>query len=155
MEINEHGELSIDQKKDYAKSLFLRDEFTQKDIADKVGVAEKTMSKWVNDGKWQVLLKSVTTTKAEQLSLLYDIFARLNHDAKVALEDDDPATNPNYDGIAKIAKSIERLEKEAGVGEMIQTGIAVIKFVQKEDVEAAKVVSHWFYIFINDKMKNA
>jgi predicted DNA-binding protein YlxM (UPF0122 family) len=155
MEINERGELSIDQKKEYAKTLYLQDEYSQKEIADKAGVSEQAMSRWVNDGKWEILRKSITTTKAEQLSLLYDLLDHLNRDGKKALEDDDPATEPNYDAIAKVSKSIERLEKEAGVGEMIQAIIALTKFTQKEDIEAAKVISSWGNLFIQDKIKSA
>jgi DNA-binding XRE family transcriptional regulator len=155
MEINANGELSIDQKKDYAKTLYLRDEYTQKDIAEKVGISEKTMSLWVNENHWEALRKSITVTKAEQLSLLYDIMDHLNREAKKFLEDDDPATNPNYDAIAKVSKSIERLEKDAGVGEMIQAVIELTKFAQKEDLGAAKVIEHWGYLFIQDKMKTA
>lgn len=150
-------DLSIAQKKDYAKTLFLKDELSQKQIAEKVDVSEQTMTSWVNDPKenWRALRKSITTTKAEQLSFLYDILAKLTAEGKAALEDDDPATNPDVDGIAKISKSIERLEKDAGIGEMIQTGIALLKYVQNEDIEAAQVINKWFYAFIQDKMKTA
>ena len=146
---------SLQQKKDYAKVLYLKHSLTQKEIAEEVGVSEVSMSHWVNEGKWEAMRKSLTTTKAEQLAFLYDIMARLTEAGKAALEDDDPTTNPDVDGIAKISKSIERLEKDAGVGEMIQTGIAYIAFVEKEDMDAAKIVSHWFYLFIQDKMQTA
>lgn len=147
--------LSIQQKKDYAKVLFLKHNLTQKEIAEEVGVSEVSMSHWVNEGRWENMRKSLTTTKAEQLAFLYDIMAKLTEEGKKALEDDDPDTNPDTDAISKISKSIERLEKDAGVGEMIQTGIAFISFVEKEDIEPAKIISHWFYLFIQDKMQSA
>lgn len=145
----------VNDQKDLARTLFLSTQLTQKQIAEKVGVAEKTMSKWVNEGKWEAQRKSLTTTRAEQLALMYEILAKLNAAAKAALEDDDPTTNPDSDGIIKIASAIQKLEKEAGVGEMIQTGLALLKFVQAEDLDAAKVINKWFYIFIQDKLSTA
>ncbi len=147
------GELA--DQKDLARTLFISTALSQKDICTKVGITEKTMSKWVNDGKWESQKKALTTTRAEQLALMYDILGKMNAAAKLALEDDDPATNPDSDGIIKIAAAIHKLEKEAGVGEMIQTGLALLKFVQREDLDAAKVINKWFYIFIQDKLATA
>lgn len=162
MDINASGELSIDQKKDYAKTLYLRDEFTQKQIAERVDVSEQSMCRWVNEGHWEAQRKSVTVTKGEQLALLYDIMDHLTHDLKTILETLDeppeegkPKANPDkiYDAIAKISKSIERLEKDAGIGEIIQAIIALTKFAQHEDLEAAKTIDHWGRLFIQDALK--
>lgn len=138
--------------KDLARTLYISSPMTQKQIAEKIDVSEKTMTAWVNDGQWEGLKKSLTTTKQEQLAMLYEILAKMNAEGKAALEDDDPNTNPDSDGIIKIAAAIQKLEKETGVGEMIQTGIAFIGFVQKENLDDAKVINKWFYIFIQDKL---
>lgn len=144
--------LSNSEKKDLAKALFLQNQYTQKEIAEKVGTTPQTMTKWVGEENWEALRKSLTTTKAEQLAFLYDILAKMTEEGKKALEDDDPATNPDYDGISKISKAIERLEKETNVGEMMQTGILFLSFLKVENLELAKQVNHWFMIFIKEQM---
>jgi DNA-binding XRE family transcriptional regulator len=143
------------QQKDIARTLYIKGDATQKEICENIGVSEQTMVKWAKEGDWENMRESLTTTKAKQLSILYTILAGLTAEAKTALEDDDPDTNPDVDSIAKISKSIERLEKDTGVGEMMITGIDFLKYVQNEDIEAAKIINKWFYIFIQDKMKEA
>jgi hypothetical protein len=140
-------------KKALAKQLYLRDDLTFKVIADNLDVNEKTIGRWAKDEKWELIKKSQSTSKADRLKELYDQMAWINERNKRAIEDDDPTTNPNYDDLAKVSKSIERLEKDAGIGDMIKTVITLINYVEKEDLEEAKTVSHWGYIFIQDKMK--
>lgn len=148
----ENTSLNEAQKKDYAKMLFLREGFSPKQVAEKVAIAESTVSAWAANEKWESQRKALTASKAEQLAFLYDILAKLTEQGRAALEDDDPKTNPDTDSIEKISKSIERLEKDGGIGNMIQTGIEFLKYVQAEDLTAAKVINKWFYIFIQDKM---
>lgn len=70
------------QEQDYAKSLFLAGGNTQKEIAERVGVTEKTLAKWIKDGKWETLKKSLLTTKQSQLSELYDQLENINNEIK-------------------------------------------------------------------------
>lgn len=64
--------LSLKQRKDYAKRLYLSGEgITQKEVSDRSGVSAKTINKWVNEEKWNDLRVSLLTSKEEQLSSLY------------------------------------------------------------------------------------
>ncbi len=144
--------LSNAQKKELAKTLYIRTALTQKEIAEQVGVSEQSMCKWVKEEKWEVLRKSITTTKSEQIAITYEIFAKMTAEAKAALEDDDPTTNPDYDGLSKVAKILERLEKETNIGEMLQTGMLFINFMTSEDPVFAKQFSHWFKLFIDEQI---
>lgn len=152
MQENKPSELSISQKKEWAKELFTRDDMTQKAIAEKVGVSEQSMSAWVRDEKWDTMRKTLLSTRKEQLTMLYDILDGLNRQGVASLNDDDPETNPNPDAIIKITNAIKKLEKETGVGEMIDTARAFITFVQREDFEAAKIINKWFDLFIKDRL---
>ena len=146
------AELSIDQKKEYAKYLFVRKKLSQKEIANEVGVSEQAMVRWVREGKWEEMRKTLLSTKQEQLALMYQMLELLNKEAIQALSDDDPATKPNADAIRKITKSIHELENQTGIGEMIDTAQALIDFVRHEDIEAAKVINTWFDLFIKDRL---
>lgn len=59
-------------EKDYAKVLFVNENISQKEIAFRVKVTEKTLTKWVIEGKWDELKKSMLVTKDNQLIALYD-----------------------------------------------------------------------------------
>jgi transcriptional regulator with XRE-family HTH domain len=144
--------LSNTQKKEWAKQLFTRDSMTQKEIAEKVDVSQKTMSGWVTKEKWDTMRKTLATTKQEQLTMLYDMLDLLNKAGKASLEDDDPKTNPDADRIIKLTAAIKKLESETGIGEMIDTLKALITFVQKEDFEAAQTINKWGDLFIKDRL---
>lgn len=59
-------------EKDYAKILFVNENISQKEIASRVKVTEKTLTKWIIEGKWEALKKSMLVTKDNQLTALYD-----------------------------------------------------------------------------------
>jgi predicted transcriptional regulator len=141
-----------DLRKDFARTLFIQGQ-SKPEIADRAGISENTLSKWVDEEKWDAMRKSLTTTKTEQLSFLYEILAKMTAEGRAAMDDDDPKTNPDYDGITKITRAIERLEKETNVGEMIQTGIDFLTFMKGEDIDVAKLFNKWFMIFIQEKIK--
>ena len=46
-------DLTIAQKKEYAGVLYLKDNLTQQEIAEKVGVSRQTLSKWIKAEKWE------------------------------------------------------------------------------------------------------
>ena len=147
--------LTLTQKKEWARELYIRDELTQKAIAEKVGVSEQTMVAWVKDNRWDGMRKTLLSTRQEQIQMLYDILDGLNKEAKAAVEDDDPATKPNTDAIIKIANAIKKLEKETGLGEIIDTCRALIAYTLKEDNEAAKIINKWADLFIRDRLTSA
>jgi DNA-binding XRE family transcriptional regulator len=145
-------QLTIAKKKEWAKMLYLNSQFKQKEIAAQVGISEQTMTKWVNEGDWEKLKTSLLTTNAEQLAFLYDVLKKLNEQAQIALTDDDPKTNPDTDGIIKITKAIHYLQTKTGVGQMYETGMAFLTFLQRENPAMAKDVAPFFHAFIKENL---
>lgn len=47
------ADLTTQQKKDYARTLYLKDNLTQQEIADKVGVSRKTVNRWAIAEQWE------------------------------------------------------------------------------------------------------
>ena len=47
------ADLTTQQKKGYARTLYLKDNLTQQEIADKVGVSRNTINRPACTGKWQ------------------------------------------------------------------------------------------------------
>ena len=66
-------------KKDIAKSLYLNGNFTQEEIADKVGSTRQTVSRWIKEGGWEELKASITITPAQILSGLNRQIVEINN----------------------------------------------------------------------------
>ena len=60
-----------DQEKELAKILYTKQRMSQKDIAQKVGVTEKTITKWKEAENWDKLKESLLITKDSQIRMLY------------------------------------------------------------------------------------
>lgn len=58
-------------ERDLAKVLFVNDNISQKEIAERLKVTEKTVSKWAKEGNWEKLKVSLLVTKDNQLTALY------------------------------------------------------------------------------------
>lgn len=142
-------------KKELALTLFLKTEMTQKEIGLKTSVPEKTISRWAQEDDWDSKKAAVSISRIEQLNSLNRIYNSYTKSADEFIQQGTPVPTNIADAINKISGSIEKLERDAGVGDMIQTLIALVKYVQHEDFEAAKVINKWGYIFIQEQMKRA
>lgn len=69
-------------EKDFAKLLFVNDNISQKEIASRLKVSEKTIGKWGKDGNWESLKKSMLVTKDNQLTALYNQLETLTNEIK-------------------------------------------------------------------------
>jgi uncharacterized protein YjcR len=67
-----------EQKKEWAKLLFIRENLSQKEIAEKVGISTVTINKWAQADGWTKLKQSMLTTRETQLSRLYMQLDELN-----------------------------------------------------------------------------
>ena len=138
-------------EKEFAQHLFVNEKLTQKEIAERVGVVEKTISKWIKEGKWEDLKRSMLIVKEEQLTDLYDKLSALNNHIKTT--NNNLVSNKDVDTISKLTSSIQRLEVETSIGETIDVGKKVIEFIRQMDLEDAKKVTAYFDMFIKSKMK--
>lgn len=141
--------LTIEQKKDYARQLYLNDSgITQAEIADRVGVSKVTLCKWVKDGKWQELQTSLLVGKEEQLARLYRQLRLLN-DAIESKEDQKFATSKEADAILKLTVAIKNLETETNTAEKMATGKEFLAYVRKTaGFDTSKDVAKLFNAYI-------
>lgn len=138
-------------EKDLAKVLFVNDKISQKEIAVRLNVTEKTISKWVKEGDWEKLKKSMLTTKDSQLSMLYDQLDFLNTD--ILSREFKIATTKEADVISKITSAIKKLETETSIGETIEIAKQLIQFVRTQDVAFANRLTQYCDVFITEKLK--
>lgn len=130
--------------------LFLADKYEQKDIAVKVGVSKNTISKWVNDGKWDALKKSMLTTKTEQLGNLYDLLAKITKKLK---DEDSIGDSKIADMYVKYTAAINNLETDTSIGEIMEVGRMFTNWLQGIDPVFALAVLNHFDSFIKEKLK--
>ncbi len=144
----------IENKKELARILFMNGE-NQKDIADRVSVSRVSVNKWAKDGGWAEKRAAKAVTRPELVNkLLRAIDTMLNN----ALDSDNPDVAGLGDKLAKVASSIEKLDKKSGVVNSIEVFIAFGKWLEHrmsidKDVDAAfvKKVTKYQDTYINEQ----
>ncbi len=145
--------LNMKQKKEWAQLLFTSENITQKEVAERVGISPQTMVKWVRDGKWEELKVSITITKEEQLRNLYRQLAELNKSIANREEGQRFATPGEADTISKIANSIEKMETDVGLSDIVGTFRNFLHWLRSIDFTAVQQITPLFDAFIKDKIK--
>ena len=143
--------LSKTKEKDFAKSLFINEKISIKEIADRVGVNEKTVAKWAKLEKWEDMRVSLVTVKSEQLSKLYLQLQKLNE--HIATTKNNIPSAGDVDTISKLTSSINRLEVDSSIGEIISIGKDFISFMEKVEYPDTKKVAVVYNSFIQSRLK--
>lgn len=144
---------TIKQKKELAKLLYLRENLTQKEIAQKSGVSEVTISKWIKTERWEGLKTSISITREEQLANLYRQIAAIN---EVIISREAGKRFPNSkeaDAINKIAGAIEKMERDTGLADIISVATRFLEWVRNSDHKKAMELSGYFDAFIKNNLR--
>jgi len=97
------------QEMEYAKFLYIDKNLSQKDIAERVGVEEKTLIKWIDQNGWKALKRSLANTNEAQLKNFYDQLEWLN---------DQIATRPIVYDIPAILLKPVKCKRDDGTEEL-------------------------------------
>lgn len=112
----------------------------QKQLALKVGVSEKTMSKWVREGEWEKLRMNIPLVKQEQLQAMLTELQQLNEFISTKPEGLRYADSKEADIRRKLVADIEALEGEAGIADTISVANGFTRWLAKVDVEKAQEI---------------
>lgn len=132
------AELTNTQKKEWAKSLYLRENMTQQELANRVGVSRVTISNWIKDGKWEEYKAGLTLTRQEQVANLYRQVAEINRAIAERPEGERYATSKEADILGKLSSAISKMEQEVGIADKIAVLTGFIEWLRGVDVEKAK-----------------
>lgn len=145
-------ELTNQQKKDWAKVIFLQENLTIQEIAVKVGVSRVTMGKWVKEGNWEMYKAALTTTREEQIRNVYLQLAEINRSIAERKENKFP-TPAEADTIKKLTAAINDMEKDFGVDIIIGVTKKLLTWMKKRSPEKADEMSYIIDEFIQEKLR--
>ncbi len=143
-------ELTLKQKKDFAKQLYLGDTgITQAEVAERVGISRATMCKWVGEGKWDEMRTSLLVEKDTQLARLYRRLRELNDLIESRPEGERVMNSREGDTLMKITAAIRNLETETNTAEKIATGKEFLAFVRRTcGLDQSKEIARLFNAYI-------
>ncbi len=146
------ADLTNAQKKEWAKTLYLRENLTQQEIADRVGCSRVTVSNWVRAGKWEEQKVGITLTRQEQVGNLYRQVAEINRTIAERPEGERFATSKEADILGKLAAAISKMEQEIGIADTISVLTGLIEWLRPRDIEKAKEITRIADAYIKDKL---
>ena len=141
------------QKKEWAKLLYIRENLTQKEIAQKVGSSHITVGKWVKKEGWDKLRQSMLITRETQLSRLYMQLDELN---TAIMEREEGKRFPDYkeaDTISKLANSIKTMESDASIADIVEVAKRLLNWLRPISPDKTVEVARIFDDFIKDILK--
>ena len=146
------AELTNTQKKEWAKSLYLRESMTQQELANRVGVSRATISNWIRDGKWEEYKAGLTLTRKEQVNNLYRQVAEINRQIAERPEGERFANSKEADILGKLSSSIARMEQEMGIADKISVLTDFVEWLRALDVNKAKEIVSLADAYIKDSL---
>ena len=134
------AELTNEQKKAWAKTLYTRETLTQAEIAERVGFSRVTVNNWIGKGNW------------EQLKNLYRQLAELNNAIMGKPEGERFPNAAEADTISKLSNAIKKLETEVGLADIISVFSDLLKWVRTYDSTQAKEITPLLDAFVKSKL---
>jgi transposase len=138
-------------EKEYAKLLFIKHGLNQKQVAERVKVTEKTLAKWIVDGKWNDQKRSLMSTRTNIIRELENQIELWKE--AIAKREDKLVSPKEADMLIKLVSGIKKFETEIGVGEIVTTMMELISFIQPIDFEFSKRLSGYADAYIKSKIK--
>jgi len=125
-----------------AQELFVRLGKTQKDVAQAVGVTEKTIAAWKVKYNWEALRTAELTGPTDLAGAL---FRQIQLITEAATSQNRPINLQEADQIAKLSSSIEKLQGKATLGLQSQIMEEFVLYLNEIDADLAKsIVPHQF-----------
>lgn len=143
--------LKPNQRKEWARLIFLKESLTQQEIADRVGVSRATVNKWTRE--WEGLKLNLLQTREERISSTLSQLDELDRSIAAKEEGKRFPTTAEADIRRKLTADLEALEQDASVRDIYNVSRGLLDFVRRLDLEKAKELSDYFDAYIKDRMK--
>lgn len=137
------------QKREWAQILFTKEGISQREIAQKTGVSEKTIGDWKEKYGWEKMRKSLLVTKEEQIRRLYDIIDGLT---QLINESDTKGDTKKANMLIQYTAALNNLETETSLAQIIDVGQKFLNFIRRDDLAKAKEITALFDAFIQSQI---
>ena len=132
--------------------LFLKENLTQGEIAERVGVARATINRWAQAEKWEGQKVGLTLTRETQVASLYRQVAEINRAIMEKPEGQRFADSKEADILGKLSSAIRKLENEVGISETISVLTRFIEWLKSLDMAKAKELVQLADAFIRNSL---
>lgn len=144
------AELTNMQKKDWARMLYLKENLTQAEIAERVGVARITVGRWVQAEKWEEQKAGMTVTREAEIANLYRQVAEINRAISLREEGKRFANSKEADILGKLSAAIRKMETDAGIADVISVLTRFVEWLRPVDLDKAREIARLADAFIKD-----
>lgn len=144
--------LTSAQKKELAKALYLETSLTQQEIADRVGVARRTIARWTKE-EWQGLKVNYLQTREVLVRSTLMQLEQLDSTINGRDEGARYPTAKEADIRRKLTADLEALEQDASVREVINVSRGILDYVRQLNLDHAKLLSDYLDAYIKEKIK--
>jgi transcriptional regulator with XRE-family HTH domain len=146
------ADLTIAKKKEWAKLLFTKENLTQAEIAERVGVTRVSVNKWINSENWETLKVSISMTNEEQLKNLYRQLAEIQNTILGREDGARYAMPAEAEVIRKLTISIKQLQAELGLSEITSVFGGLIQFLRTYAPQQVKNISVLLDAYVQSKL---
>lgn len=138
-------------KRSIARTLYLDGNYTQEEIAVKVGVSRQTIIRWSKEDSWAELKASLSVTPTQLIAQWQQQIAEINRTITSREEGARYATPAEADAMLKLATSIKKIQDDLGVSEVISVCMRFLAWLRPLDMEQAKAFNSLMDVFIKDQ----
>lgn len=138
-------------KRSLARTLYLDGNYTQEEIAVKVGVSRQTIIRWSKEDSWAELKASLSVTPTQLIAQWQQQIAEINRTITSREEGARYATPAEADAMLKLATSIKKIQDDLGISEVISVCMRFLAWLRPLDVEQAKAFNSLMDVFIKDQ----
>lgn len=144
--------LKNEQKKSLAKEIYLLGSYTLEEIASKVGTTRQTVGRWAKSEGWDELKAGMTITREQILKNMYRQIDEINSGILQREAGQRFANAKEADILAKLAAAIDKMEREAGLADMVSVGMRFCEWLRKADIDMGKQVASLWDAFLKDSI---
>jgi len=145
-------------KRDYARMLYLKDNLSLKEIAERVGTSAQTLTKWKADGNWESLKANFVISRQETLSRTYQqinqIFSELEEKNDKGETITKSISASKADTLCKLSATAKALETELSISIFIDVFIKFGGWLREADFSLAKKMTELQDSFIKEQLRN-
>lgn len=144
-------EMTSAQRKELAKTLYLKADINQQDLADQVGVTRQTVNRWVSE--WKHLRRSLSQTREERINSILKQLEDLDNTIAARPEGQRYPTSKEADIHRKLTADLNTLEQDASIRDVVNVSRSFLDWLRQRDPEKAKELSDYFDEYIKYQMQ--